>query len=152
MDSLQERFAPNSVCFGCGPKNPVGLRIRSFPRGDSVVCRWSPRLEHSAFAGYLSGGIVSVLLDCHSNWAAAYSLMRNRGSESPPGTVTAEYTVRFVRPTPMGEVELEARAVGVDGSKVKVDAQVVAGGKVTATSSGLFIAVKEGHPAFDRWR
>lgn len=151
--SLQDTYAPNSVCFGCGPKNRDGLRIKSFPEGDGVVAEWTPKPQHVAFAGFASGGIISVLLDCNGNWAAAHSLMRSRGLDRPPGTVTAEYTVRFLAPTPMGAAwRLQARATGVEGQKVTVEGDVSVGGSKTATMAGLFVAVKEGHPAFHRWQ
>ena len=86
--SLQERYAPQSICFGCGPANEKGLRIRSFLDGGEVVMDWTPSPEHQAFPGMLNGGIIGALLDCHSNWAAAYHLMRRTGAERPPCTVT----------------------------------------------------------------
>ncbi|HET6344726.1 MAG TPA: PaaI family thioesterase, partial [Myxococcota bacterium] len=79
---LQERYAPHSTCFGCGPSNPDGLRIRSIDRGDAVVADWTPGLHHEAFPGMLNGGIIGALLDCHSNWTAAAHLMRQAGAES----------------------------------------------------------------------
>jgi len=68
-ESLQERYAPSSVCFGCGPANEQGLKIRRMVKGDSVVARWTPRPHHHAFDKFLSGGIISTILDCRSNWA-----------------------------------------------------------------------------------
>src|SRR5436305_14929346 len=83
--SLQERYAPRSACFGCGPANEKGLRIRSFPAadGEEFVCDWKPEPHHEAYPGVLNGGIVGALLDCHSNWAAAYHLMRRARRERP---------------------------------------------------------------------
>ncbi len=72
------------MCFGCGPANPAGLRIRSFEEGDAGVARWRPGPHHHAFPGTLNGGIVGALLDCHSNWAATTALMRAAGAETPP--------------------------------------------------------------------
>jgi hypothetical protein len=67
--SLQERFAPASICFGCGPANRDGLRIRSLeaPDGSALVCDWHPAPMHRAYEGILNGGIIGALLDCHSN-------------------------------------------------------------------------------------
>jgi acyl-coenzyme A thioesterase PaaI-like protein len=70
--SLQETYAPRSICYGCGPANPQGLHIRSFPEGDVLVAEWTPQPHHQAFPGALNGGIIGTLLDCHCNWAAAY--------------------------------------------------------------------------------
>jgi len=71
--SLQEKYAPNNSCFGCGPANAQGLRIRSFPKGEEVVAEWIPQSKYEAFPGVLNGGIIGTLLDCHCNWTAACS-------------------------------------------------------------------------------
>lgn len=152
-DNLQDTYAPNSVCFGCGPKNGHGLRLKSVPFGDSVVADWAPKKEHVAFANFGSGGIISVLMDCHGNWAATYALMKARGLSAPPGTVTAEYTVRFLKPSSIDKKwRLTAWATKIDGDRVNASGELKVDGAVTATMNGLFVAVKEGHPAFDRWR
>jgi acyl-coenzyme A thioesterase PaaI-like protein len=151
--SLQETYAPKSICFGCGPANPDGLHIRSYVEGDDrVVTDWMPHESHHAFEGVLNGGIIGTLLDCHSNWAAAEFLRRKRGSERTPPTVTAEFQVRFLKPTPLGVVlHVSARVVGMEGRRVTVEAELSAGGSNTATFRGRFVAVGEGHPAYDRW-
>jgi acyl-coenzyme A thioesterase PaaI-like protein len=151
--SLQEIYAPKSICFGCGPANEQGLRIRSMAvADDEAVCEWMPAPYHHAFDGMLNGGICGALLDCHSNWTAAWHLMKVRGTDSIPCTVTAEFAVKLLRPTPMqASLHLKAKAVQVEGDKVTVDAELKAGGKVTATCRGVFVAVREGHPAFHRW-
>src|SRR5205823_14203577 len=79
--SLQEKFAPKNSCWGCGPANTEGLRIRSFPKGDEVVAEWKPEQKYEAFPGVLNGGIIGTLLDCHCNWAAAYHLMKRAGTD-----------------------------------------------------------------------
>jgi acyl-coenzyme A thioesterase PaaI-like protein len=151
--SLQETYSPNGTCFGCGPKNDKGLRIRSFVDGpDGCICRWTAQPHHLAFPGFLSGGITGALLDCHSNWTAAWALMRSSGVEAPPCTVTAEFSVRLRRPTPLAaELTLRSKVVDVKGDRATVEASLEAEGKVTATFHGVFAAVKEGHPAFHRW-
>jgi acyl-coenzyme A thioesterase PaaI-like protein len=150
--SLQERYAPRMACFGCGPANERGLRIRSFARGEEIVCEWQPEPHHEAFPGMLNGGIIGALLDCHSNWAAAHHLMRRRGADSPPCTVTADYSIKLPRPTPIDQpVSLSARVVESTDDRATVEATLTAGGKVTATCRGTFVAVKPGHPAYHRW-
>ncbi|MBS1795755.1 MAG: PaaI family thioesterase [Acidobacteria bacterium] len=151
--SLQETYAPNGICFGCGVANEKGLRIRSFPaeNGD-VVAEFHAEPHHQAFPGMLNGGIVGVLLDCHSNWAAAYFLMKRDGKTEPDCTVTADFHVKLRRPTPFdAPIFLQARVVESEGSKAIVEAELVADEKVCATCRGTFIAVKEGHPAYHRW-
>ena len=93
-------YAPNNSCWGCGPANPEGLRIRSFARGDEVVAEWKPQPKYEAFPGVLNGGIIGTLLDCHCNWTAAWYLMNKAGADHPPCTVTADYAIKLLRPTP----------------------------------------------------
>jgi acyl-coenzyme A thioesterase PaaI-like protein len=151
--SLQEKYAPKSICYGCGPANEKGLRIRSFEDGDTVVCDWQPSPHHHAFPGMLNGGIIGSLLDCHCNWTGAWSLMKKWNLPEIPCTVTAEYTIKLLRPTPVGElVHLRAKAVEfIKEDRVWIEGELTSGGKVTATCRGLFVAVKAGHPAFHRW-
>ena len=150
--SLQETYAPGNVCFGCGPSNPKGLRIRSFVRGEEVVCDWRAEPHHEAYEGMMNGGIIGALLDCHSNWTAAWHLMRRAGADAPPCTVTADYAVKFRRPTPVNEpVQLVAKVVESTDDRAVVEARLLSGGEVCATCRGTFVAVKPGHPAYHRW-
>lgn len=150
--SLQDVYGPRNACFGCGPSNPKGLRIKSFVQGDEIVCDWKSEPYHEAFPGVLCGGIIGSLLDCHSNWAAAYHLMKRAGADRVPYTVTAEYSVKMLKPTPTdGPVHLTAKVTESTDKKAVVEAQLIAGGEVTATCTGTFVAVKPGHPAYGRW-
>lgn len=149
---LQEQYAPKNSCFGCGPSNPKGLRIRSFVRGDEVVADWQPEPHHEAFPGVLNGGIIGALLDCHSNWTAAWALMRQAGETHPPCTVTADYAIKLLRPTPTkGPVHLSARVVEIKEDRAVIEAGLTAGDKLCAACRGTFVAVKPGHPAYHRW-
>ena len=150
--SLQEKYAPKNLCFGCGPANAEGLRIRSFSEGDEVVAEWMPQPKYEAFPGVLNGGIIGTLLDCHCNWSAAWHLMNKAGADAPPCTVTADYAIKLLRPTPSdGPVFLAARIVESTMDRATVEGTLTARGKMCATCRGTFVAVKEGHPAFHRW-
>ncbi len=150
--SLQERFAPHSRCFGCGPANAQGLRLASHVQGDLVTASWQPDDRHQAFPGMLNGGIIGTLLDCHGNWSAAWHLMQAGGLDRPPCTVTAEYAVKLLRPTPLDQpLELTARIVAASTDRATVEAELVSAGKVRATCRGLFVAVRPGHPAYHQW-
>jgi acyl-coenzyme A thioesterase PaaI-like protein len=151
--SLQERYAPHNACFGCGPANAQGLRIRSFARDDGTwSATFTPAPHHEAFPGVLNGGIIGALLDCHMNWAAAHHLMQRDHAGTPPCTVTAEFSVRLQRPTPSaGPVELSARVVESAGARAVMEATLTAAGRVCATGRGTFVAVEPGHPAYHRW-
>lgn len=150
--SLQDRYAPGNACFGCGPANEKGLRIKSFPRGEEVVASFRPEPHHEAFPGVLNGGIIGALLDCHCNWTAAHQLMSLAGADRPPCTVTADYAIRLLRPTPTaGAVDLAAKVVESKEDRAVVEGTLSAGGRVCATCRGTFVAVKPGHPAYHRW-
>ena len=78
--------------------------------------------------------------------------MRRRGVASPPCTVTAEYGIKLRRPTPTdGPLRIRARVVQSDDPRAVVEGSIEAGGKITVTCRGVFVAVEEGHPAFHRW-
>ncbi|HEX4696385.1 MAG TPA: PaaI family thioesterase [Candidatus Udaeobacter sp.] len=157
--SLQEKYAPNNACWGCGPANPDGLHIRSFPKNSDesqvsgeVVAEWQPEKKYEAFDGVLNGGIIGTLLDCHCNWTAAYHLMKRAGEDHPPCTVTAEYAIKMLRPTPTSDpVLLSAKVVEIRNDRATVGGTLSADGKICATCRGVFVAVKEGHPAYHRW-
>jgi len=150
---LQERYAPALACFGCGPANPQGLRLRTIVREDgALVARWQPGSHHEAFPGVLNGGIIGTLLDCHCNWTAAHHLMKRAGADRPPCTVTAEYHIKLLRPTPTdAPVHLRAHVVESGAERAVVEGTLEAGGKVCATCRGVFVAVQPGHPAYHRW-
>jgi len=157
----QDRYAPGSICFGCGPANPEGLQIKSHWEGDPLdggvfVMEFEPEARHQAFPGVINGGVLGTLLDCHSNWCAATALMAKHGWDAPDCTVTADFHVRLRRPTPYpGRLTVRAWPASVEGREARIEAEVVAEvdgePKVTATCEGHFVAVREGHPAYHRW-
>ena len=151
-ESVQEQHAPNSICFGCGPANSDGLRIRSFPIENGLEMTFQTEDFHQAFPGMINGGIIGTLLDCHGNWTAAMAIMANRGEEEPPCTVTARYTVKLRRPTPHGvPLHITSQVESVEGNRAEIRMTLTADGEVCAQGDGLFVAVKEGHPAWHRW-
>ncbi len=150
--SLQETYAPNGICFGCGVNNEKGLRIKSFAIGETVVCEWHAEPHHQAFPGMLNGGIIGALLDCHSNWTAAHFLMKKNGKDAPDCTVTANYSVKLLRPTPFdATIKLTARVIESTEERATVEAGLFANDKLCAYCRGTFVIVKEGHPAYHRW-
>ena len=151
-DSLQDRYAPGNRCFGCGPANDKGLRLKSYPDDDGCTCTFTPEAHHLAFDGVVNGGIIGTVLDCHCNWTAAHHLMQRLGLDAPPCTVTAEYLIKLRRPTPIhGPVVARARVVESSDDRATVEGTLEADGSVTATCRGVFVAVQEGHPAYHRW-
>ena len=110
------------------------------------------RKEHQAFPGIINGGIISTLLDCHGNWAATMALMDENDDEYPPCTVTATFSLKLRRPTPINtKLEINANIIDISKDRANVKMTLVADGKICATGEGLFVAVKEDHPAYHRW-
>ena len=150
--SVQRQYAPNSICFGCGPANEKGLKIDSYRTNKGLELKFLPNEEHQAFPGMINGGIIGSLMDCHGNWAAAIALMDLNGLDEPPCTVTANYSISLRRPTPSEtELHILAEIEDIQEDRAKVKMTLTANEKVCATGSGLFVAVKDGHPAYHRW-
>jgi acyl-coenzyme A thioesterase PaaI-like protein len=106
--SLQERYLPDMPCFGCGPANAKGLRLRSYPAKDDglVTASFTPWPEHDNGLGYLNGGIIATVLDCHSAAAVTHEAFE-RGWPPLPGAalpyVTAGLEVSYLRPAPLAD-------------------------------------------------
>ena len=151
--SLQQRYAPEGRCFGCGPKNEQGLRIRSFEADDgTVVAEWTPRPEHEAFDGFVNGGILGTLIDCHSNWTAIAAMLAGSPGDVAPSTVTAELSIKYRRPTESDRpIRLVGKVVELGTDRATVETTVERDGVVTAIGRATFVAVGPSHPAFGRW-
>ena len=123
MTPLQDRYAPQNRCFGCGPANDKGLRIKSHAETidgvEVVTLRFRPEKHHEAWEGVVNGGIIGCLFDCHSNWAAIHHLMTRSGADKAPCTVTADFHVKLRRPTPVDR-PLQIRAHVVESSEDRV--------------------------------
>ena len=136
--SIQERLFPELTCFGCGQANADGLRLRSYPGGDGVTATFTPWPQHDNGLGYLNGGIISTVLDCHSA-AAVMHEADVRGWGPLPGAslayVTAGLDVRYLRPAPLTEpVTLLAVVTQAGEGEMTVDVQVQWDGKPRATA------------------
>ena len=151
-EAVQDRYAPSSICFGCGPTNEEGLRIKSFRDAEGLRMAFQPQAQHQAFPGVINGGIIGALLDCHGNWTAAITIMDRLGLEQPLCTVTAQYEVKLRRPTPFGPaLEVRSRVLVLEDDRAEIMLELKADGETCATGRGLFVAVREGHPAWHRW-
>jgi acyl-coenzyme A thioesterase PaaI-like protein len=126
--SLQDRYFPDLPCFGCGPANERGLQLKSFVDQDGVIrARFTPWPEHDNGLGYLNGGIIATVLDCHSAAAVTHTAFE-RGWPPLPGAdlpyVTAGLDVRYLRPAPL-EAAVELVAEVLDASEAAMTARVV---------------------------
>ena len=140
--SIQEALYPETTCFGCGHANPDGFHLRSYREGDLTVAEFTPLPEHDNGFGFLNGGIIATVLDCHGAavvmWEAA-----ERDWHAAPGApvpfITAGFEVRFLRPTPLGPVvQLIASPVALNEDEIVVEASLEHDGKTRATMTATW--------------
>ena len=137
-----------SHCYGCGRMNPDGLQIKSHWEGEESVCLYQPRPYHTAIPGYVYGGLIASLIDCHSTGtaaAAAYRAEERRMDSDPPlRFLTASLHVDYLRPTPIeGPLQVRARVKEIKGRKVVITSELIAGGEVSATGEVVAVQVPE---------
>jgi acyl-coenzyme A thioesterase PaaI-like protein len=149
-DTAFQDYYPDdlSYCYGCGRLNEKGLQLKSFWDGDETVANFTPRPEHMAIPGYVYGGLIASLIDCHGTGSAAAAAYRAAGREmgSEPAFrfVTASLKVQYLRPTPLGvPLEVRGRIEEVKGRKVVISATVSANGQVCASGEVVAIQMPE---------
>ncbi len=134
-----------SYCYGCGRLNDHGLHLKSYWDGEETIAIFQPKQYHIAIPGYVYGGLIASLIDCHSTGTASAALYREEGREmgtDPPlRFVTASLHVDYLRPTPLGmPLEIRGKVKELKERKVVVSTTVSAGGEVCAR--GQVVAVK----------
>ncbi|NTU80127.1 MAG: PaaI family thioesterase [Chloroflexales bacterium] len=137
-----------SHCYGCGHLNDQGLQLKSFWDGDESVARFTPRPYHTAVPGYVYGGLLASLIDCHGTGtaaAAAYrAAERPMGSEPALRYVTGALRVDYLRPTPLGDaLEVRGRVKEIKGRKVVVEAWIIAAGEVCVRGEVVAVQLPE---------
>ncbi len=140
--SIQESLYPTLTCFGCGHANPDGFHLRSYRDGELTVAVFTPGPEHDNGFGFLNGGIISTVLDCHGAavvlWEAAARLW-HAAPGAPAPFITAGFDVQFRRPTPLGPtLNLMATPVSVGEAQIVVRSEVEFEGKTRATMTATW--------------
>jgi acyl-coenzyme A thioesterase PaaI-like protein len=140
--SIQDALYSQLACFGCGPSNPKGLQLKSYARDGRVVATFMPWPEHDNGVGFLNGGIITTVLDCHSA-AAVMSTADERGWPPLAGAalpyVTSGLDVRFLRPAPLQEpVELRAELTAVSESEMICAVELHFDGKIRAVAEATW--------------
>jgi len=144
--AFQDIINSLSGCFGCGRDNEKGLRIRSHWEGDEGVCRWMPEAHHRAGEGFINGGVLATVIDCHMGCTATAAAYKAEGRELGSGPelvyVTASLQVDYLRPTPAGQpVELRASIRQINGRKITVACSLRSGGEETVRGEAVFVRV-----------
>ncbi len=143
-------YYPDSLahCYGCGRLNKDGHRIKSFWDGEESVCHFMPKQDHIAIPGYVYGGLLASLIDCHGTGTAAAAAYRaeSRAMDSNPPLrfLTASLHVDYLKPTPLGiPLEIRGRVKEVKGRKVVIEEWIVANGVTTVRGEVIAVQVPE---------
>jgi acyl-coenzyme A thioesterase PaaI-like protein len=145
QDLYPEKF---SHCYGCGTLNDAGLKIKSYWEGQESVCSFTPRPEHTAFPGFVYGGLIASVIDCHSTGTAAAAAYRHEGrepgSDPPLRFVTGSLHVDFLKPTPLGPpLELRSRVKEIGARKIVVETDLSVNGVLCARGSVVAVKIPE---------
>ena len=150
QDCFQDHYPTDlSKCYGCGKLNEHGLQIKSYWDGAESVCHFLPRPYHTSIPGYVYGGLLASLIDCHGTGTASAIIYKAAKATKPDAdvdtrTLTASLHVDYVKPTPLG-VELEVRGKVKEhrGRKVVIDEWISANGIVTVRGQVIAVQVPE---------
>ena len=149
VKAFQDYYPDNLAhCYGCGRLNPDGYHIKSYWDGDESVCRFQPQSDHVSIPGYVYGGLLASLIDCHGTGTASAAAYRaeSRQMDSEPALrfLTTSLHVEYVKPTPLG-TSLEVRGLvrEVKERKVVVDEWILAHGEVTVRGQVVAVQVPE---------
>lgn len=146
MKAIQDYYPEElSHCYGCGSQNEHGHQIKTYWDGDETVTRFTPEPYHTAVPGFVYGGLIASLIDCHGTGSAAAATYRAEGRE--PGTeplvrfVTGSLKVTYLKPTKLGpEIEIRGRVRELKERKVIIDSRVLVDGVETAL--GEVVAIR----------
>ncbi|MCE1161938.1 MAG: PaaI family thioesterase [Thiomonas sp.] len=154
MPKAFQDFYPDPLahCYGCGRLNAQGHQIKTIWDGDETVTRFTPQPYHTAIPGFVYGGLIASLIDCHSTGTAAAAMYRAEGremdSQPPFRFVTGALHVDYLKPTRLGgELEIRGRVKEIKGRKVVVTSTVFADGVATARGEVVAVQMPEGFGA-----
>jgi acyl-coenzyme A thioesterase PaaI-like protein len=145
--SFQDNYPDElSYCYGCGRLNQEGHQIKSYWDGDEAVCTFTPKPYHISIPGYVYGGLIASLIDCHSTGTAAAAAQREAEQDLDNDLafrfLTGTLNVKYLQPTPLGvPLELRSSVKEVKGRKVTVETKLFVEGELTATGEVIAIQV-----------
>lgn len=146
---FQEHYPDNMAqCYGCGRLNQHGHHIQSQWDGDESVCLFQPKEEHTAIPGYVYGGLLASLIDCHGTGTAAAAKYRAEGramdTQPPLRFLTASLRVDYLKPTPLGpRLEIRGRLKELKGRKVRIEEWILANGDITVRGEVVAVQVPD---------
>lgn len=147
--AIQEYYPDHlNHCHGCGTLNPQGLGIKSYWQGDKAICSFTPQPFHLGPPGFVYGGLIASLIDCHANATASAAAHAASGKELGDGLlpryITASLHIDYLRPTPIaGPIELVGRIQKTTGRKTVVEVTLSAHGKLCARGEAVSVSAPE---------
>ena len=147
--AIQDMYADDySHCYGCGRLNIRGHKIKSFWYGDKCICRFTPKPYHTAIPGYVYGGLIASIIDCHATGTAAavtyFGVSNNKQKDPPPRFLTASLHVDYLNPTPLGlTLEVRAEPVEIKRRKIVVNTELFAADQLCAQGKVITIQMSE---------
>ena len=149
-DKSFQDYYPDSMahCYGCGRLNEYGHQIKSYWAGDESVCHFQPKPYHIAIPGYVYGGLLASLIDCHGTGTAAAASYRaeNRSMDTEPAFrfLTASLHVDYLKPTPLGvDLEIHATVKEIKGRKITIEEWINANGATTVRGEIVTVQVPD---------
>lgn len=145
---IQEQYeAYSSYCYGCGKLNDHGLHLESRIQDGIVVSVFTPEKWHTSVPGFVYGGLIASLIDCHAMAAASAAMYQKQGrplgSEPKLRFVTARLCIDYLRPTALGPLRLESRSIEAYERKVQLMVELLAAGTVTAKGDVVAVSIPE---------
>lgn len=136
-----------SQCYGCGHLNTYGHQIKTFWDGKESVTRYTPKEYHTAIPGYVYGGLIASLIDCHGTGTAAAAMADKRGIDltavHAPRFVTASLQVNYLKPTPTGtELKITGKVREITERKVVVEIKLIANNTVCAEGTVISVEMR----------
>ncbi|PKQ61324.1 thioesterase [Labilibaculum filiforme] len=149
MKGIQDYYPDHfAQCYGCGRLNEHGHQIKTFWNGEETITRFVPKAYHTAIPGFVYGGLLASLIDCHGTGSAALALAKNQGIElsasNAPRCVTASLQVKYLKPTPIGgEIEIKGKIKEIGARKVIVEAELFANGVLCVVGEVVSVLVPD---------
>lgn len=149
MKGIQDYYPDHfAQCYGCGKLNEHGYQLKTIMEGEETVTRFTPSEHHTAIPGFVYGGLLASLIDCHGTGSASLALAKEQGIElredNAPRCVTASLKVDYKKPTPIdGEIEIRGTVKEIKGKKVIISAELISKGVVCVTGEIIAIQVPD---------
>jgi len=149
MKGIQDYYPDHfAQCYGCGRLNEHGHQIKTYWEGEETITKFVPKEYHTAIPGFVYGGMLASIIDCHGTGSAALAFAKQQGIElcehNAPRCVTASLQVKYLKPTPIeGEIEIRGKIASINEKKATVTSELYAGGQLCVTGEVIAVIVPD---------